>query len=299
MTERQERVSSLRNPRIVDARKLTQRKHRAQQDSFLVEGLQLLAMAVEEARQQPGRVSPRDLFFAPELFVGESAARLVDELSDLGARPTPVAPHILDTLSDRETSQGLACTFAISSMESSIEEMVEKASDAEENAPSLLIVLDRLQDPGNLGTLIRTADAVGAAGVLLIEPCVDPFDPKAVRGTMGSLFKVPIARMREVPQTVERIRRTGRQLIGADGRLGETVWSADCLAGPIALVLGNEARGLSDDLCETIDTYVSLPLLGGAESLNVSVAGGVLMYEWLRINRHSAPGTARPASQRE
>lgn len=286
-------ITSVRNSRIVEARKLTQRKHRSRTNRFLVEGLQLLGMAVECAETVRERIRPIELFFCPELFTGEMAPRLVDDLLALGANAIPVAPQVLDTLSERETSQGLACTFSIESLESDLEHLALRCPEE----PILVLVLDRLQDPGNLGTLIRTADAVASSAVVLLEPCVDPFDPKTVRGTMGSLFSVPFARVGSTSELFAWLQTMGLSPVGADGSMGELTWNSGALRGSAALVLGNEARGLSQDVREHVETYVALPLLGGAESLNVAIAGGVLMYEWLRVNRPEAAGTDRPASQ--
>jgi TrmH family RNA methyltransferase len=148
----------------------------------------------------------------------------------------------------------------------------------------LVVVLDRLQDPGNMGTLIRTADAVGAAAVILIEPCVDPFDPKTVRGSMGSLFNVPLVRTEDVQALFDRLRDQGLKAIGADAHQGQT-WGQGLWRGGVALILGNEARGLSEDVCTHVKNWARLPIVGKAESLNVAVAGGVLMYAWLQANQ--------------
>jgi TrmH family RNA methyltransferase len=270
-------ISSVKNPRIVEVRKLGQKKHRQRQNLFLVEGLQLLALAAE-MMLQTDRINPVEVFYSESLFTGATAPRLLDHFTRAGAGLTQVSPAVLNNISERELSQGLAVTFALNRLEHSVEAVSRLTP------PGLILILDRLQDPGNLGTLIRTADAVGATGLVLLEPCVDPFDPKTVRGTMGSLFTVPFARVPTVARLLPILAETGYRLVGADATLGQTVWHSDALAGPIALVLGNEARGLSPDLKEHISHYVSLPITGSAESLNVSVAGGVLMYEWLRAN---------------
>jgi tRNA G18 (ribose-2'-O)-methylase SpoU len=120
--------------------------------------------------------------------------------------------------------------------------------------------------------------------MILLEPCVDPFDPKTVRGTMGSIFTMPLARTKNVEEFLPYLSKMGYHLVGADARRGRSAWQSDLLAGPVALVLGNEARGLSPELHGHLDDYVSLPLRSQVESLNVSIAGGVLMYEWLRVN---------------
>ena len=190
-------ITSTKNPRIIEARKLAQRKHRMKQNRFLVEGLQLLTMAIEAA-QTSGRAQPLDVFYCDELFTGETAPRLLTQLTELGANAIAVTPNVLDSLSERDTSQGLAATFALQQLEWSLEEIGQNLLDLTSNA--LILILDKLQDPGNLGTLIRTADAVGAQAVILLEPCVDLFDVKTIRGTMGSLFTMPFSRIKDMDE---------------------------------------------------------------------------------------------------
>ena len=147
-------------------------------------------------------------------------------------------------------------------------------------------MLDRPQDPGNLGGLIRTADAVGAAGVVILEPAVDLFDPKAIRASMGSIFNLPIASTPDAAAALRYLDDKGIVPVGASehARAEGDPWGTTALRGGCALILGNEARGLSPDVTPHIRRWVSLPMRGKAESLNVGVAGGVLMYLWLRAN---------------
>jgi tRNA G18 (ribose-2'-O)-methylase SpoU len=224
------------------------------------------------------------------------APHLLAQLIEAGAEAIAVAPQVLNVLSERDLSQGLAATFALRELEWSLPELdlagpanIE-AAEPESTTPwltdpgSLVLVLDQLQDPGNLGTLVRTADAVGARALILLEPCVDPFDPKTVRGTMGSIFNVPFVRTKNVEEALSQLARANYRLVGADAARGRLAWRSEALVGPVALALGNEARGLSPELRQNLRDFVSLPLRGQAESLNVSVAGGILMYEWLRVN---------------
>ena len=151
----------------------------------------------------------------------------------------------------------------------------------------LVLVLDRPQDPGNLGGLIRTADAAGAAGVVILEPAVDLFDPKAIRASMGSVFNLPVVPAPDAPAALRYLAGKGIVPVGASEHAAapnDDTWGESALQGGCALVLGNEARGLSPDVTPQIRRWVSLPMRGKAESLNVSVAGGVLMYFWLRVN---------------
>ena len=259
-------ITSTRNPRIVAARQLDQRKQRREQKRFLVEGLQLLHMALDAGAR------PLEVFACEELFAGAEAPALMDRFRQAGAELIPVSPNVMHALSERDAPQGLVATFAL--FEAALDRLPLSGKD-------LVVVLDRLQDPGNLGTLIRTADAVGAAAVILIEPCVDPFDPKTVRGSMGSLFHLPMVHVSDVPALFDRLGGMGLCIVGADAKLGEA-YGEGVFEDGVALVLGNEARGLSDDVRPHIQAWARLPIVGKAESLNVAVAGGVLMYAWRR-----------------
>lgn len=268
MTPVSSSITSTSNPRIVEARKLGQRKHRQAAGLFLVEGLQLLHMALDSG------AAPHEVFYCPEQFVGSEAAILLKRFQQGGAVLLQVSTHVMEALSEREEPQGIVATFRL---------MRPLLQSLKLSGRELVVVLDRLQDPGNLGTLIRTADAVGAAAMILIEPCVDPFDPKTVRGSMGSLFNLPVISTKDVSGLFVWLHSCGLQPIGADPHLGE-IWGTRLWRGGVALVLGNEARGLSDDVAAQINAWVKLPIVGKAESLNVAVAGGVLMYAWLREN---------------
>jgi len=261
-------ITSARNRRIVEARKLGQRKYRERQGRFLVEGLQLLHMALDAG------ASPVEVFYCESQFVGTEAAVLLDRFRRTDADLIPVAEHVMHTLSQRDAPQGIVATFAL---------FETSPQDLQLTGRELVVVLDRLQDPGNMGTLIRTADAVGAAAVVLIEPCVDVFDPKTVRGSMGSLFNVPLVRTGDVAGLFDWLRSKGLRLVGADARQGEA-WGRGLWEGGAALILGNEARGLSEDVRAYVEDWARLPIVGKAESLNVAVAGGVLMYMWLQAN---------------
>jgi RNA methyltransferase, TrmH family len=145
-------------------------------------------------------------------------------------------------------------------------------------------VLDRLRDPGNVGTLIRTADAVGADAVILITPGVDVYDPRTIRASMGSLFNLPVVAVDSVPDLFAWWQQHHLRAVGADAARG-MMWTDYDWQGGRALVLGNEAQGLSDDLARAIVDWVALPIYGQADSLNVAVAGGVLLYAWVAANR--------------
>jgi TrmH family RNA methyltransferase len=261
-------ITSTRNPRIVEARKLAQRKHRERQARFWVEDLTILEMAAA------GGAQPLEVFYCQSQLVDRQGQALLDRFRQTGAEVWPVSPQVMVALSQREAPEGMAATFALFEAE-----LRELSLDRR----SLVVVLDRLQDPGNLGTLIRTADAVGASAAILIEPCVDPFDPKTVRATMGSLFNVPVVCSLDAQGTFSYLREKRLSLVGTDPQRGKA-WGEGILEGGVALVLGNETRGLSDDVRPFVEAWAHVPIVGRAESLNVAVAGSVLMYAWLRAN---------------
>ena len=149
-----------------------------------------------------------------------------------------------------------------------------------------MAVLTQTQDPGNAGTIIRTADAAGADAVVLVRGGVDPTGPKVVRATAGSLFHLPLLAVEGLEAVVEALRSAGLQLLAADGRGRTDLFDADgLLAAPTAWMLGNEARGLAPGVVSRADTVVSIPLYGRAESLNVASAAALCLYASARAQR--------------
>jgi TrmH family RNA methyltransferase len=267
VTETAFTITSTRNRHVVEARKLEQRKHRQRQNQFLVEGVSLLHMALDAGAR------PVKVFACQETFSGEQA-RLLARFRGSGAQIVTVSAQVMQALCEREAIEGIVATFQL------LETSPDKLNLPE---PALVVVLDRLQDPGNVGTLIRTADAVAASAVVLIEPCADPFDRKTVRGSMGSLFNVPLVRVTDPEPLFARLQQGGLRIVGTHVR-GGIAWGQGILKGSVALILGNEAHGQSDEVSAFVEANVTLPIVGKAESLNVAVAGGVLMYGWLREN---------------
>jgi RNA methyltransferase, TrmH family len=275
-------ITNTGNRRIVEARKLRQRKYREREGRFLIEGLQLLHMALDAGAR------PVEVFYCEEYFTGNEAPALVERFRKAGVTPVRVARRVMETLSERDEPQGIVAALAL---------FERQLIDLRLTGRELVVVGDRLQDPGNLGTIIRTADAVGAAALVLIEPSTDPFDPKTVRSSMGSLFNLPIVRTPDVAGLFEWCRQSGLRPVGADAHLG-TLWGEGMWGGGVALVLGNEAHGLSADVTPHIHHWAHLPVIGKADSLNVSVAAGVLMYEWLHANYDVAPSDAQSGAHR-
>jgi TrmH family RNA methyltransferase len=269
MTDSDLLITSLRNPRVVAARKLSQRKQRQEQGRFLVEGLQSLYMALESSYM------PLEVFYCEALFSGDHAPQVLRRFAATDAALVQVSAEVLQSLSPRDSPQGLIASFALPE---------PSLASIHLGGNALLLVLDRLRDPGNVGTLLRTADAAGAAAVILLGPSVDPYDPKTLRASMGSLFNLPVLTHDDPGNLFRWIATQGLSVIGADATRG-TVWTGMQWPGAVALVLGNEAQGVSEDVAAHISEWVALPLYGRAESLNVAVAGGILMYAWAAAPR--------------
>jgi RNA methyltransferase, TrmH family len=272
-------VTSTSNRRIVEARKLRQRKHRDRTNTFLVEGLQIILMAWESG------VMPEELFYCESLFRSREAEAMLRRLRagpppdqvpsrDADTAMVPVSEDVIDSLASRSASQGIVATYT---------RRYTRLESLALTGGELVVVLDRLRDPGNIGTLIRAADAAGASAVISLLPAADVFDPKAVRSSMGSLFTVPVVVSDSVDPVFEYLHRAGLRSVAADPYQG-TLWGRGLWEGGVALVLGNEAQGLSEDVRAQVQVWARLPLVGKAESLNVSIAGGVFMYAWLADN---------------
>ncbi|MCX7795926.1 MAG: RNA methyltransferase [bacterium] len=145
---------------------------------------------------------------------------------------------------------------------------------------NIFVIVDGLQDPGNLGTIIRTADAVGANGVVVLKGSIDPYNHKVVRGSMGSIFHIPVVKVEEVESFFNSIK--DKYLIIGTSSYGEKLYYDVSWRFPLALIFGSEARGLSKEVERFCDTIVRIPIFGKAESLNVAVACGIILYEVVR-----------------
>jgi TrmH family RNA methyltransferase len=246
-----------RSGRVKEARKLSRRSVRAERRLFLADG----PKAVEGALEVRDRVV--------EVFATPAAAHTyADLLAD--APVTLVDDRALASLSDTVTPAGLVavCRF----LDVDLLELVSGGG-------SPLVICADVRDPGNAGTIIRTADAAGAAGVVLAGNSVDPFNDKTVRATVGSLFHVPIA-LADDPAAVVRVARAaGYRVLAADGAGEVDLFDAgDLLSGDVAWLFGNEAWGLPAELAALADHRVAIPILGRAESLNLASAAAVCLY---------------------
>ncbi|WP_461144035.1 TrmH family RNA methyltransferase [Salinifilum aidingensis] len=262
-----------RSSRVVSAAKLTRRAGRNKAGAFLAEG----ARAVREAlaAHDSGEMRVRELFRTADPRHEEVAAAA----RALGVPVREVTDRAAEHLSETVTPQGVVAVCALPD---------RGVAAALAGAPTLVAVLVDIADPGNAGTVVRVADAVGADAVLFAGDCVDPYNGKAVRASTGSLFHLPIARERETAAVLAQCRQAGLRLVGADGAAEVDVDSA-AEAGewhaPTAWVLGGEAHGLPAAVSAELDAVRRVPLYGRAESLNLATATAVCLYTSARALR--------------
>lgn len=194
-----------------------------------------------------------------------------------GANVFTVGENVLKAISDAATPQGVAAVAETPRF--SLAELPDVAD--------LVLVLVQVRDPGNAGSLVRSAAAAAADCVIFSEGSVDPFGPKTVRGTAGSLFRVPVVRSASVADSLALLRERGFSVIGAEGASDASLYDLD-LTQPTAIVVGNEARGLEPQVHELLDRSASIPMAAGVESLNVASAGTLFLFEAVRQRRLSS-----------
>ena len=256
-------ITGFSNPTVKYLRALRDKKHRQRAGQFLVEGLRL----IEDARAA-GRM-PQTLVMA-EGREHALLARLEAEVQAAGGEVIETTPDILSKITGKDNPQSVAGVF---------DEWDTALAMLDRAAAPIWLVAQALRDPGNLGTMLRTADAVGAGGLILIDDCADPFSAEAVRASMGAVFTVGLAQARW-EEFLSWLRGGEGQLVAASLRDAVPYRGAP-YAAPCFILVGNESQGLPEDYEIACDLRVTMPMKGRADSLNAAVAGAVLAYEVL------------------
>jgi len=264
-------LTSPHNPRLARVRGLLEkRKQRDEEQAFVVEGVRL----AEEALQAGQR--PELLLYTSQL--SERGQAVVEAFRTAGVETLEVAPRLMDSLSDTETSQGVLGVFPL-------------PQRGVENLPAGLnfaLIADNLRDPGNLGTLLRSAAAAGVQAALLSPGTTDAFAPKVLRAGMGAHFRLPVLHL-----GWEAIRAAcqeqGLRVFLAEAASGAAMWDLD-LRGPLALMVGSEAEGSSPEARSLASQAIRIPMPGQSESLNAAVAASILLFEIVRQRRDLTHG---------
>lgn len=245
-----EHITSLKNPKVAAWKALKDRKGRRESGCFLVEGRKMVEEALKSA-------------FDVEAVLVQEGHDIPDGLT-MSTYELP--EHVLAAVCDTKTPQGIAAVVR----------MKEQSTLGKH-----IVALDGVQDPGNVGTIIRTADAAGMDGVLLSNQCADVFSPKVLRATMGSIFRMNLRTTDDLPGELTKLREKGYSILSSQLD-GTPFYEREKVAEQFALIIGNEGNGVSEQVQQTATHRVRLPMRGGAESLNAAIAAAIMMYELMR-----------------
>ena len=252
-----DRITSAKNPLVQRLRDLKNARTRRAEGLFLVEGEVMIREALACG------------LILREAVADEGRAEFAEELAAAGHPVSLVTRNLMESICDTRTPQGVCASFEIPEP--------LKLGDL----PDRIVALDGVQDPGNVGTIWRTADAAGFQALLLGAGGADPLSPKVQRAAMGSGFRVKYALADPLSDALAELRRRGWRIVVSDLK-GEDFFARGELGEKFVLVIGSEARGISEAVREAADVRVRLPMRGGAESLNAAVAAGIMMYELMR-----------------
>jgi RNA methyltransferase, TrmH family len=259
-------ITSLSNPLVKQTRALHHKKARLESGTFLVEGIHHVGEAVEAGWDV------ESILYAPQLLTSTFAR---DIISRLGSKPQPVSASVMQSLADRDNPQGILAI--VRQKQTPIAELTH-SSVPEVQKIKCAVALISPQDPGNVGTILRTLDAVGADALFLLDGGVELYHPTVIRSSMGTIFWKPIIQT-SFAEFVIWARNGNYQLIGTSAH-GDVAYQTLVPQVPWILVLGSEQKGLSTTQTNACDVAVSLPMKGRVSSLNLAVAAGVLLYQY-------------------
>ena len=245
------------------------RKARDEEGVYIVEGIRMY-------REAP-RAQVREVYVSEQFY-----SRYGEELglSAWGRQMEILSDHVFSHVSDTKTPQGILAI--VKRLNYTMNDLMQMKN---QKAPHL-VVLDNLQDPGNLGTIFRTAEAAGVTGILLSKDCVDVYNPKVIRSTMGAVFRMPFLYVEDLPEKIKELQKEGIKTYAAHLR-GENAYDEEDYTTGCAFLIGNEGNGLRDEVADCADCLIRIPMEGEAESLNAAVAAAVLMFEAGRQRRNN------------
>ena len=282
--------TSSNNPKIKLIRALRQRKERQSSGLFAIEGIRPVGEAVEAMQAGLAYVALEFLCYAPELLTSEYALSLVEKEKSRGLPCYAVTAETFASFADKENPQGILAVARRN--QTSLEGLIPQ------NFPWGVGLISP-QDPGNIGAILRTVDAVGASGLLLLDRGADPTHPGAVRASMGTLFWYPVVNA-SFDEFVEWARGYGYALVGTSAHGSQDFRTVQMYARPLVLLMGSEREGLTAGQAACCDRVVRLPMLGRATSLNLAVATGILLYDVAEklgvLNESARAGYAAPGS---
>lgn len=255
-------ITSKDNETIKQIKKLKEKKYRDKEKAYLAEGIKLVSEAILE------KASISKIIICEECLNKNTIDKKV--LYDIAKYDCIyVSSPVFNILTDVANPQGVIAVIN-----------QNKSSTTVDFSQDLILVLDGIQDPGNIGTILRTADSVGLKQIILSDKCGDVYNPKVVRSTMGAIFRINIIKSDNLIQIIKEIQKNKFRVLATDLNTNKSIYDVDY--NKIAVVIGNEANGVSNDILELADEKIVIPMLGKTESLNASVATGVILYEYVR-----------------
>lgn len=267
-------ITSTSNKRVKNViALLSKSKERKKQQAFVVEGIKMFAEAPD--------------FWIKEVYISEKLdleltenALIADKVKTLSGFPDvvieTVAAEVFDKMCDTKTPQGV---LSVLKMPQYTFDDISKASNG------LYLVLEDIQDPGNLGTMMRTGEGAGISGVIMSDRTVDLFNPKTIRATMGSIYRVPFIYVSDLADSIKKMRALGVKTYAAHLD-GQHAYDKEDYKEETAFLIGNEGNGLSKEIADLADCYIRIPMLGQVESLNAAIAASLLVYEAARQRRN-------------
>lgn len=255
-------ITSSQNPVFKEIKSLKNRKDRVEKGLYYVEGLRIVNEALKE-NVKISEVAVSEEFAADSLNAG-----ILSKIEMLNVKTHLFSAKLFKEIADTETPQGIIAVIRIKNHE----------LELELDRTGLYVILDSIRDPGNIGTIIRTADAAGFSGVILSIGCVDLYNPKVLRSTMGSVFHMPVYQSEDIIKVIKLLKSKGINLYVSHIEGIVSIFKADMSYGS-AIVIGSEAEGVCEEVKILADLLVRIPMPGKAESLNASVAAGIMMYE--------------------
>jgi len=258
-------ISSPKNPLIKEVKGLFRKKERWLNNLFIMEGIKLIEEAINND------VAIKNIFYTDKLIStkdGQVFLKNIEHMTNL----IYVPENVFKDISDTDNSQGVLATGSFN---------VANVDNLVDTSNQFIMFLDGIQDPGNMGTIIRSADAFDIDGIIIGEGCVDPYNPKVVRATMGSIFRIPLYFINDNINVVTSLKSNDFKIYATslEGSIPNYEISYD---NKFVIVIGNESNGVSDNIIQLSDALIKIPMMGEAESLNAGVAASIIMYEGMK-----------------
>jgi tRNA/rRNA methyltransferase len=260
-----QKITSKENEFIKHIKKLKDKKYRDQSNEYIIEGIKLIQEAIQEKAQIHQIVICEDC---------EKSGIISQELKyEIAKQECVYVPqNIFKTISEVSTPQGILAIVEKNNIKN-------KDSEIDYNQ-DIIVALDDIQDPGNLGTILRTVDSIGLKQILVSKGTADSYNPKVVRSTMGAIFRVKIIECEKLSETLKQVKAHKYQVLATSLKTKNSIYDIDY--NKKVIVIGNEANGVSEEILKLADIKVKIPMLGKTESLNASVATGIMLYEYVR-----------------